>query len=161
LALSKECDQILVIPMNNYLYPKGVGQILVSLWTSCDQNSIALKWWESCHNPSLGLVTKARACEGAGQVWIPGVTFHAPESARKYEPSHSQVSSHFGSWSLGGLPNFQRAIVGVKTHWIEESLTSLESFWNLGVRMTHLELNRQVIAKKWAENQIGNLTINH
>jgi len=36
-----------------------------------------------------------------------------------------------GSWSPGGLPNLQRAIAGVKTHWIEEILISLESSWNL------------------------------
>jgi len=28
------------------------------------------------------------------------------------EPSHSQMNSHFGSWSLGGFPNLQRAISG-------------------------------------------------
>jgi len=31
-------------------------------------------------------------------------------------------SSHFGNWSLGGLSNFQRAIVGAKTQWIEKFL---------------------------------------
>jgi len=40
------------------------------------------------------------------------------------ENSHSQVSSHFGSWSFG-LPNLQRAIVKVKTprkvYYIRES----------------------------------------
>ncbi len=39
------------------------------------------------------------------------------------EPSHSQGNSHFGSWSPGGFLNFQRAIVGVKTHWIEAFLS--------------------------------------
>jgi hypothetical protein len=34
------------------------------------------------------------------------------------EPSHSQMNCHFGSWSPNGLPNLQRVIVGVKTHWI-------------------------------------------
>jgi hypothetical protein len=36
------------------------------------------------------------------------------------EPPHSQVNSQFGSWSPDGLLNLQRAILGVKTHWIEE-----------------------------------------
>jgi hypothetical protein len=49
------------------------------------------------------------------------------------EPSHSQVSSHFGSWSHDGLLNFQRAIIGAKTHWIEKFLISLKSFWNVDV----------------------------
>jgi len=34
---------------------------------------------------TVGLATKARACEGAGQKGGPGVTFHAPGSARKCE----------------------------------------------------------------------------
>jgi len=44
------------------------------------------------------------------------------------EPSHSQMSSHFGSWSLDGLPNLQKAIARVKTHLIREFLIPLESF---------------------------------
>jgi hypothetical protein len=49
------------------------------------------------------------------------------------DPSHSQVNSHFGNWSHDGLSNFQRAIVGVKTHWIETFLLSLKSSWNINV----------------------------
>jgi hypothetical protein len=33
-----------------------------------------------CHNPSLGLATKARVCKGANQERNLGVTFHAPGS---------------------------------------------------------------------------------
>jgi hypothetical protein len=51
----------------------------------------------------------------------------------KYEPPHSQVSSHFGSWSPHGLLNFQRAIVEVKIHWNEDFIISLEISWNLDV----------------------------
>jgi hypothetical protein len=36
-------------------------------------------------NPNLGLTTKARACKGVGQEWIPKVTFHAPKSVGKCE----------------------------------------------------------------------------
>jgi hypothetical protein len=36
------------------------------------------------------------------------------------------MNSHIGNWSLDGDPNFQRAIAGVKTHWIEEFFISLE-----------------------------------
>jgi hypothetical protein len=46
---------------------------------------------DCCRNPSLGLTIKAKACEGAGQeVW-------------GNEPSHSQMSSHFGSWIPSSL----------------------------------------------------------
>jgi len=38
-----------------------------------------------CHNLSLGLATKARACKGTGQVRIPRLTFHALGNARKCE----------------------------------------------------------------------------
>jgi hypothetical protein len=49
------------------------------------------------------------------------------------EPSHSQVNSHFENWNPNGFPNFQRAIAGVKTHWIENLFISLESSWNVDV----------------------------
>jgi hypothetical protein len=51
------------------------------------------------------------------------------------EPPHSQMSSHFGSWSLNGLSNFQKLIAGVKNHWIEEFLISLKSCRNVDVEM--------------------------
>jgi hypothetical protein len=87
--------------------PKNVHKIL----EGCDpkqQLDVVMFMWLICHNPRLRLVTKARACEGAGQVWKPRVTFHAPRSVGKWgnEPSHSQVNSHFGSWSPDGVSNF-------------------------------------------------------
>ncbi len=36
-----------------------------------------------CHNPRLGLATKARVCKGALPKVSLGVPLHAPESARK------------------------------------------------------------------------------
>jgi len=39
----------------------------------------------SCHNPNLGLVTKARACKGEAQEGSPRVTSHVPRSARECE----------------------------------------------------------------------------
>ncbi len=38
-----------------------------------------------CRNPSLELVTKARACKNEGQQGSPGVTCHAPGSAKECE----------------------------------------------------------------------------
>jgi len=38
-----------------------------------------------CHKPSLGLVTKARACNSASQEGSLGVTFRAPKSVGKCE----------------------------------------------------------------------------
>jgi hypothetical protein len=47
------------------------------------------------------------------------------------ELPHSQVSSHFGSWSPNRLPNFQITIARVKTRWIKELHISLERSWNV------------------------------
>jgi hypothetical protein len=37
---------------------------------------------ERCHNPSLGLATKARGLQGCGPRGRPRITSHAPESAK-------------------------------------------------------------------------------
>jgi hypothetical protein len=37
------------------------------------------------HNPNLGLTTKAKACRGAGQEEILGITSHAPRSVGECE----------------------------------------------------------------------------
>jgi hypothetical protein len=47
-----------------------------------------------CHNPSLGLATKARVCKGAGQEGSPWVTSHAPGSVRKCEG----MNLHMPKW---------------------------------------------------------------
>jgi hypothetical protein len=81
------------------------------------------------------------------------------------EHSHSQVSSHFGSWSAGGLPKFQRAIARVKTHWIEELIISLERSWNLyvlnGLAWPIWTFETQIMAKRRVGSQIGNLSPDH
>jgi hypothetical protein len=38
-----------------------------------------------CYNPSLGLVTKAKACKVVGREGSPKGTFHAPERAKECE----------------------------------------------------------------------------
>ncbi len=48
-----------------------------------------------CHNLNLKLVTKTRACEGAGQVWSPGVTFHAFGNVGKCEG----MNPHTPKWT--------------------------------------------------------------
>jgi hypothetical protein len=89
-----------------------------------------------CRNLSLGLATKARACKGEGQEGNLGVTSHAPGSVGECENehSHSQVNSHFGSWSPDGLSNLKKAISRVNTHWIGEFLISFEKSWNVDVQ---------------------------
>jgi hypothetical protein len=78
---------------------------------------------------------------------------------------HTPREFHFGSWSPNGLPNLQRAIAGVKTQWLEEFFISMESSWNLnilnGLASPIWTSETQVMAKRRARNQIGNLTPDH
>jgi hypothetical protein len=56
-----------------------------------------------CHNPSLGLTTKIRACKGAGQEGNSGVTFHAPRSVKECEGMNPHTPK--GTPTLGvGVP---------------------------------------------------------
>jgi hypothetical protein len=59
-----------------------------------------------CHNPSLGLATKARGCKVAGQKGDSRALHMLPRVQRLWgkEPSHSQVNSHVGSWSPERTP---------------------------------------------------------
>ncbi len=58
-------------------------------------SSIQLEHEGSCHNPSLGLATKARACKGVGQERSPEVTFHALENAKQCEG----MNPHTPKWA--------------------------------------------------------------
>jgi hypothetical protein len=53
-------------------------------------------------NPSLRLMTKVRACKGAGQRWSPGITFHAIKSVGECEG----MNPHIPKWAptLGKNP---------------------------------------------------------
>jgi hypothetical protein len=64
-----------------------------------------------CRNPSLGLVTKARACKSAGQEGNPGVTFHVPGSAKECEGMNPHIPKGTPTWEL-------------KSQWTPESLES-------------------------------------
>jgi hypothetical protein len=111
--------------------------------THCVWNCIHMQLMQfndnCCRNLSFGLTTKAKVSKGAGQEWSPIVTFHAPKSVGKCEG----MNPHTPKWAptLGvGVPMESRWIpkssggnCRVKTHWIEEFLTSLESSWNLDV----------------------------
>ncbi len=73
------------------------------------------------------------------------------------EDSHSQVSSHLGSWSPGGLPNFQRAITKVKTPCIEKVLYIIGKLLKFRclkwVRMTHLDIFHTSYGKKKGQHK--------
>jgi hypothetical protein len=81
------------------------------------------------------------------------------------EDSHSQVNFPFRSWSPSGLSNLQRAIAEVKTPRIEKFFISLERYWSVdvknGLAWPVWTSVTQVIAKRKAGSQIGNLTLDH
>jgi hypothetical protein len=56
-----------------------------------------------CRNPSLGLVTKARAYKVAGQEGSPRIMMHAPENARECEgiDLHTPKGTPKGTPTLG------------------------------------------------------------
>jgi predicted aconitase len=73
-----------------------------------------------CRNPSLGLATQAKR--------VTRVRAKISVKECEDEDSHSQVGSHFGSWSPGGLPNLQRVIEEVKTLAVRRFFISLEIY---------------------------------
>jgi hypothetical protein len=52
-------------------------------------------WSTSCRNPSLKLATKASAYKSVSQEGSPGVTFHAPGSAKECEGMNLQTPKNF------------------------------------------------------------------
>jgi hypothetical protein len=91
-------------------------------------------------------------------VWAKNVTRESHLLSQDYrrmwgnEPTHSQVGSNIGNWSLNGLSNFQRTISRVKYHWIKKFLIPLKISWNEDVKNQLAWLiwiiKTQVIAKK-------------
>jgi hypothetical protein len=59
------------------------------------------------HNPSLGLATKAKACESAGQEWNMGVTFHAPGSVGECEGMNLHTPKWTPTLGVGVPMDFQ------------------------------------------------------
>jgi hypothetical protein len=51
-----------------------------------------------CHDPSFGLATKARACEGVGQEWSPHI--HAPESVEECGRINPTLLNELPLWEL-------------------------------------------------------------
>jgi hypothetical protein len=112
--------------------------------------------YDICRNPSLGLMTKARACKVVGQEGSPRVTSRAPGSAKEWEGMNLHTPKWIPIVKVGvsnELPNFQRVITRVKTHWFEEFFISLESYWNLNAEMGLHDpfghLKHKLWPKKW------------
>ncbi len=73
------------------------------------------------------LALSSRLTQGLVKVWAKS---EAQESHFMLSGvwEHSQMNSHFGSWSFDGLPNLQKMITGVKTHWLKSSSYHWKSF---------------------------------
>jgi hypothetical protein len=88
----------------------------------------------------------------------PGSHISCSRECRKMwrdEHSHSQMNSHFGTWSPNGLPNHQWAIVGVKNHWIEEFLISLNFFGMYMFKVGSHDPFGHIKHKLWPKERLG------
>jgi hypothetical protein len=118
----------------------------------------------TCRNLSLGLATKARACDqGKGLRRCdprvkPRSHISCSRECRRVwrnEPSHSQRSFHLGSWSSSGFPSFHRVIARVKTQCIDKFLISLEIFYNVDVYLGSHDPLEHLKHKLWPKEGPG------
>ncbi len=72
-------------------------------YTSCKNDA-------RCCNPSLELMTKAKACKGASQKLNLKITFHAPRSVKECEGMNPTLPSGFPLWELDSrwTPEFSK-----------------------------------------------------
>jgi len=78
-----------------------------------------------CHNPSLGLATKARACKVTGQEGSSGVTSHVPWSVGKCEGMNLHTPKGASTLGIGVLVDFQifrKQFQGSKLNGLKSSL---------------------------------------
>jgi len=70
-----------------------------------------------CHNPSLGLATKAKGLQGCGPRESSGVTSHTPGSVRKCEgvnPHTPKATPTLGDGVVVDFQNFREQFEGSK-----------------------------------------------
>jgi hypothetical protein len=81
------------------------------------------------------------------------------------EPSHSQVNSHYGSWSSKWTFESSNRNSRGQTHQLEKFFITLKSYWNINVKNGLASFiwtsETQVMVKRKAGNQIGSLTFDH
>jgi hypothetical protein len=89
-----------------------------------------------CCNPSLEFATKSRDYKVVGQEWGMGITFHAPKSVGECEGMNLHTPKWAPTLGIGVLLNsqiFKGKFQGVKTHWIDKKIISLETSWNVDI----------------------------
>jgi hypothetical protein len=100
----------------------------------------------TCRNPSLGLATKARGLQGCGPRGSPGVTPHAPGSAREWGGVNLHTPKGVQLWELEsrwtpesseGDFKGQNSMVGEVIYTIEKLLERRCLKW---ARIAHLDI---------------------
>jgi hypothetical protein len=131
-----------------YFVPNHFFNDLCLLWSFCGHNKMV--WWQQklfdgiCHNSSLELMTKARACKGVGQEWSSVVTFHAPEGVGKCEGMNPTLPSELPLWKLESRWTFEFSKGDCKgSNSLDWKVPyTIEFFWELEclkwTHMTHL-----------------------
>jgi hypothetical protein len=89
------CDGSLQGVVKGAMYPRN-NRSFSNSYTKT-KNCILL---QKCHNPSFGLVTKAKACKDAGQKWSPGVTFHVFGNVGECQGMNPTLPSEPPLWEL-------------------------------------------------------------
>jgi hypothetical protein len=127
--------------------------------------------WQLTNKIVMTLTLSLWLRQGHKKVWAESAPWeshsHIWECERVWrnEPTQSQVDSHLGNWNSYEVPNVQKMILGVKTHWIEKFLIPLKNYWHIDVKNGFAwyiwVLRTQIMAKRKVENQKVNLILDH
>jgi hypothetical protein len=111
-----------------------------------------------CHNPSPGLVIKARVCKGAGQERSPGIASHVPGSVEECEGMNPHTPK--GTLTLGvgvsvDSQIFRKQLQGSKTIGLRRSLYHWKA---LGTKVSEMGLHDpfwHLKNKLWPKEGLG------
>jgi hypothetical protein len=136
-------------------------------------NTLLSKWKcdVKCHDPSLGLTTKAKAWKSAYQECNSRIRFRlsrvwegvaTPLWGKCEDETHTPKSGNLESFKT---PKNLELIAGVKTPHIKVFFIPLERSWNLNVQNGLIwaiwTSSTHVMGKRRAKSQIVNLTFDH
>jgi hypothetical protein len=138
--------QVIVVKLSNFPTQPTIDQTSMTLGLVfvCNKGR-CFEFKGNCRNPSLGLVTKAKACEGVGQVGSPRVIFHAPGSEIECEGMNLHIPKWAPTLGVRVLVDswiFIEQLQGSKTIGLKSFLyhwKALELIYLKWVCMTHLD----------------------
>jgi hypothetical protein len=111
-----------------------------------------------CHNPNLGLTTKARAYKVVGQEGSPGITPHAPGNVRKCEgmnPHTPKGASTLGVWVLVDFQVFRGRLQGSKLNGLRSSLYHWKALGTYMSKMGSYDPFEYLKHKLWPKEGAG------